>query len=348
MKRLLTYGLLLVVACVVLIQKRHEMIGIAAVALFVIAFSLMLSPICERLEKRGIRPSMAAMYTVIGFSLIVLLIIAAFIPYLASHTVYIFKRISPIASALMHKMGLWAEETGIAQIYRGNSTGLGGLSLGQLTGAAARFSMTAAAQTGRIAFSLVLTYYVLCDRRRIGCHLLLLVPYAWRRAVLTGLCGCRNAVLSYFSGVLKTSAFISAATAIALVVLGIQDAFLLALFMGIFEILPYVGPALAAAAILLSGLTQGYGTAIGALILIVLIQQIEGNFVSPYFTASSTSVHPLAAIAGVFVLGSLMGVWGILLATPLLVISQSILWSVRRIRYMAQEDGVVSMKRFTS
>ena len=61
-----------------------------------------------------------------------------------------------------------------------------------------------------------------------------------------------------------------------------------------------------------------------------MVQQIEGNFITPYFTASSTSINPLSALISVFILGSLMGVWGIVLAIPLVVTLRSIMWSIRR------------------
>ena len=142
--------------------------------------------------------------------------------------------------------------------------------------------------------------------------------------------GCRNAVMGYLSGVIKTSVFVFAATYLGLLVLGVRDALLLALFMGVFEILPYIGPMLASVPIVLSVLPMGLNTALLTLGLIVLIQQVEGNFVSPYFTASSTSIHPLAALVSVFVLGSLLGFWGILLAVPLVVTARSIFWSLQQ------------------
>lgn len=99
--------------------------------------------------------------------------------------------------------------------------------------------------------------------------------------------------------------------------------------MSVFEVFPYIGPILASIPIALTALGQGIGQAISALIVVVIVQQIEGNFVTPYFTASSTSIRPFSALIGVFILGSLMGLWGIVLAIPLLVILRSIFWSLR-------------------
>ena len=119
------------------------------------------------------------------------------------------------------------------------------------------------------------------------------------------------------------------ATFAGLFALGINDALLLSVFMSVFEVFPYIGPILASIPIALTALGQGIGQAVSALIVVVIVQQIEGNFVTPYFTASSTSIRPFSALIGVFILGSLMGLWGIVLAIPLLVILRSIFWSLR-------------------
>ena len=185
-------------------------------------------------------------------------------------------------------------------------------------------------QTGRLAFALVISYYLLCERESLTKHLLLMLPISWRNAFLLAASGCKNALLSYLSGMLKTSLFVFVATLMGLLLLGIKDALLLALFMGIFEILPYIGPILASIPIVLTAMSQGTSKMLLSLIVVVLVQQIEGNFITPYFTASSTSINPLSALISVFILGSLMGVWGIVLAIPLVVTLRSIMWSIRR------------------
>ena len=159
--------------------------------------------------------------------------------------------------------------------------------------------------------------------------LLLMLPVSWREAFLSACLGCKNALMSYLSGVLKTSLFVFVATLTGLFLLGINDALLLSVFMGILEVFPYIGPILASVPILLTALGQGFGQAVLALIVVIAVQQIEGNFVTPYFTASSTSIKPLSAFIGVFVLGSLMGLWGVVLAIPLIVTVRSVLWSIR-------------------
>lgn len=330
--RKLAYALGALIVLLYLYRRRGAVLGIAAVFAFAGVFTLLLAPLCRGLERRGVRPTLAAGIAVGGLLLLALLIVSAFVPYLAARSIELVRRNAPTLTALMQRVGEVLEHAGLRSADGRGSGEMIASAVAGVTAFAARGGMAFAAQTGRILFALVLSYYLLCERRRLAGHLLLCVPPPWRAAVLSALLGCKNAAMGYLSGMLKTSLFVGAATYLGLALLGVQDALLLALFMGIFEVLPYVGPVLAAIPILLSSLPQGPQQALLALALVVLVQQIEGNFISPYFTASSTSIHPLAALVSVFVLGSLMGIWGILLAVPLVAALRSLSWSIRQAR----------------
>ena len=338
MKRFVCLGLFGLLVSVYLYRMRVEVIGIAAMLAYAAVFSLLLAPVCNKLEKRGMRRSWAAGYAVIGLFLIVFVMLAALIPQLVSRSFYMLKRIAPVTGEIIGRWKEWSQNSVFIQSVLADSGSMLGLTINGITGQLAKVGMTVAAQMGRIGFALILTYYILCDRRRIANHMLLFVPLPWRNPVLLGLRACKNAMLSYFSGMIKTSVFVSSATCAGLLVIGVSDAILLSLFMGVFEVLPYLGPILAAIPIVLSAMMQGTRTVFAALVVIVFVQQAESGVIGPYFTASSTSVHPLAAILAVYVLGSLMGFWGILLAIPSVVLFKSICWSWRQTRCVIQGE----------
>ncbi len=322
-----------VLVAVYLYRKRQAVAGILMVFAFAAVFALLLSPACRALEKRGMRSSWAAAVTVFGFLLLLLLLLSAFVPYLIVHSAELIRRNAPTLLSILRQLGQLLQRMGMQGVGDlGSGNALAGV-VSRVTAAAARGSMAIAAQAGQLFFALVVSYYLLTQRKRIGNELLLIVPLHRRASVLAALQACRNAAMGYLCGMFKTSVFIGAATYVGLKFLNVQDAFLLALFMGLFEILPYVGPVLASVPILLSCLPQGIDHALLALALLIFVQQLEGNFISPYFTASSTSIHPFAALVSVFVMGSLMGIWGILLAVPMVVLFRSVLWSLRQVRY---------------
>ena len=334
-RRTMAYALGALILLLYLYRMRGAVLGIAAVFAFAGVFTLLLAPVCRALERGGVRTPLAAGIAVGGLLLLALLVVSAFVPYLATRSIELIRRNAPTLAALTRRVGETLEHAGLRSAGGQESGNMIASAVTAMTAFAARGGMAFAAQTGRILFALVLSYYLLCERKRLCGHLLLLVPPAWRSAVLFALLGCRNSAMGYLSGMLKTSAFVGAATYLGLLALGVPDALLLAVFMGIFEMLPYVGPVLAAIPILLSSLPMGLNQTLLTLALVVLVQQIEGNFISPYFTASGTSIHPLAALVSVFVLGSLMGIWGILLAVPLVAAARSLLWSIRQARGIA-------------
>lgn len=321
-------ALALAAGAAVLWRWRAVLMQIAMVFVLAAGFTLLLSPLCTALEKRGVRPALASALSLGALVLTLLLAVAAFVPYLVTHSAALVSRITPTLSALLEQGSSLMSRFGLHLDSAGDVTRLLGSALSGATAWLARGGMAFAAQAGRAAFALVLAYYLLCERRAIVNHLLLFLPLAWRTPFLQAMRGCGNAVLGYLSGVAKTSLFVGGATFLGLALLGVRDALLLALFMGLFEVLPYIGPVLASIPILLSTLPQGLYPSLLALALVIAVQQVEGSFVSPYFTASSTSIHPLSALVSVFVLGSLFGLWGVLLAVPLVVTARSLLWSL--------------------
>ena len=324
-KKQVCTALFAVLAGLYIWKKRSVCLSIFTVFVYAGALTLLLSPLCRRLEKRGLSAKKAAACAMGGFVLAALLILSAFVPYLAAKTMMLFKRMTPTLAELLRRGSAWLgiqvlEQKGLAELLASG--------MSRATSLLARGGAAFAMQTGQALFALVLAYYMLCERRKLAGYLLLLLPTGRRAAFLFAVQGCKNAALGYLSGVIKTSLFVALATFAGLFLIGVQDALLLAVFMGFFEILPYIGPLLAAVPILLTALGQGPLKALLALVVVVLVQQVEGNFVSPYFTAVSTSIHPLTAIVSVFVLGSLFGLWGILLAVPAVVTARSLLWSI--------------------
>jgi len=309
----------------------REIREIAFIFWMAVSFSLLMSPVCIRLERR-VSPGWAAAASVTALCLAGLTLVCTFVPYLLARLQDLAQYMMPVAQNILLRLESLYDRQMLHGLQLQNSAGIAVNSVGRLTASIAKSSAMLAAQTGRIIFALVLSYYFLRERKTLCAHLLLFIPAQKRLTVLVMLRGCRNAAFGYLSGLLKTCAFISAAMYIGLLILGIPNAWLLSLIMGVFELLPYAGPFLAAVPILLSALPLGGQKALLALILILGVQLLEGNFISPYFTAASTSLHPALALIGVYIGGSLFGLWGILFAVPCMVAARSFMWSLKQLR----------------
>ncbi|MEQ9464666.1 MAG: AI-2E family transporter [Haliea sp.] len=110
-------------------------------------------------------------------------------------------------------------------------------------------------------------------------------------------------------------------TAAALRLLGVQDALLWGVLVGMLNFAPYVGPLLGVIILLLVGIVQ-YGAVAGATVPALVyfsINLLEAQFVTPLILGRNMRLNPLVIIVWLLIWGWLWGAMGALLAMPLLV-----------------------------
>lgn len=108
---------------------------------------------------------------------------------------------------------------------------------------------------------------------------------------------------------------------IAMSIMGIKYAPLLGFFIGLFNIIPYVGAIIAVSvSALITLITGGLTQAIWMLIVVVILQQIDANIINPKIVGQSLEVSPLLVLLAVTVGGAYFGMLGIFLAVPVAAI----------------------------
>ncbi len=103
---------------------------------------------------------------------------------------------------------------------------------------------------------------------------------------------------------------------IGLFLAGVELSFVLGAITAVAELIPYVGPILAAIPAVLVGLLQSPAKAFWALVVYTAILQIEGHILAPNIMRSQTSVPQVLVIAALFAGGVVGGILGILVAVP--------------------------------
>ena len=162
----------------------------------------------------------------------------------------------------------------------------------------------------------VLGFYFLKDRKQIGEWLLLLVPVRKRSMSVRLLREVRRETMGFLRGQLMVSLAVGAMTAIGLLLCGIPAWLLLGIVMGIMELIPYVGPFVGGAVVVLFSLQAGSGRMLWALAVVLVVQQLEGSWLSPQMMSDATKMHPIAVLLCLMAGGAAGGVAGILLAVP--------------------------------
>ncbi len=114
-----------------------------------------------------------------------------------------------------------------------------------------------------------------------------------------------------------TMTVIAAATWIGLALLGVRLAFILGVLAGLFNFIPNFGPLIAMVPATLLALTDSPGKAMAVVILFIVLQNIEGNLLTPMIQRKSVDLPPAIGIIAQILLGILVGAVGLMLAWPL-------------------------------
>lgn len=109
-------------------------------------------------------------------------------------------------------------------------------------------------------------------------------------------------------------------TAIALLIIGMPLWLVLALIAGLLNFIPNFGPLIAMIPAVLVALMQGPSTALLVAGVYILIQVVESNFITPMVQQKLISIPPALIISAQLLISPLTGGWGLVLATPLMVI----------------------------
>jgi predicted PurR-regulated permease PerM len=129
-----------------------------------------------------------------------------------------------------------------------------------------------------------------------------------------------NALLSrYFRGQVLVAVILGVLYTIVLLISGVKPAILLGLIAGILSVVPYLGFIIGFGASLILSIAQ-YGDLLHPAMVItgfVIVQALEGNFITPKIVGGSLGLHPTAVIFSLMAGGSLMGIGGMIIALPI-------------------------------
>ena len=113
-------------------------------------------------------------------------------------------------------------------------------------------------------------------------------------------------------------------TSFGLWLVGLRSPLLFGLFCGITNIIPYAGPYIGGAPAVIVGFSMSPTIGILTLIVIAVIQGIEGNILQPMIMSKATKIHPVTIIIGLLIFGHFFGIIGMIVATPVVAMLKSL------------------------
>lgn len=144
------------------------------------------------------------------------------------------------------------------------------------------------------------------------------IPHKFRKTTVEVLDKVNVSLRNYVRGAVIDCTLIFILSSIGLWLCGLKAPVLFGLFCGLTNIIPYAGPYIGGAPAVLTGFTQDPLIGIFCLIVIFVIQFLEGNFLQPFIMSKTTKLHPVTIILGLLIFQHFFGIIGMLVSTPII------------------------------
>lgn len=210
----------------------------------------------------------------------------------------------------------WLQEL----LSRGTDGGLGSLGSDLLSKAAGIFTMTFGVVVNFVII-LFLGLFLAFNPDLYTGSLIRLIPPRHRERGEEVLAKAGHIMRWWLVGRFASMAVVGILTAIGLLIIGAPLALILGLIAGLLSFIPFLGPALSALPAVLIGFSEGPALAGKVVLVYVIVQALESNLITPIIQKRAVMLPPAFLIAAQFIFGVLLGFFGVLLATPLTVLT---------------------------
>ncbi len=197
--------------------------------------------------------------------------------------------------------------------------------LSQSTTVVSRFATSTARTIFNAFFIFIMSLYLARDLPKLGGYLTSFAQLpGYSQDVEHLIPEFRRIWRSYLRGQIILALVIFVTVWMGLTILGVQNSLALGLLGGLLEFVPTLGPVISAGVAILVAVFQPanylglspWQLALAVLILMVIIQQLENNFLVPRIVGGALDLHPIVVIVAVFMGASLAGILGAILAAP--------------------------------
>ena len=313
--------------------------NIVLAVLLSIVVSSALDPVISWLEKRKIPRVLSALGIFILLILLIAVLLYIIIP-VALTEINVF--IESLSAADFPVLGLQK----LAEISSAFTESIGRLASVLFSGGTSLFDTLSKFLGGISLFvlSFVLSFYLAVDRDGVEKLLRAILPPSYEDQILSIYFRTRYKIGKWLEGQILLSLSVGLGVFIGLSILGIKYSLVLAILAAVLELVPYVGPIVSGAIAVLIAFSQSQALAIYVLIFFVVIQKLEGTFLTPTFMRLTTSLNPAVILIAILLGGELAGIVGFILAVPGAVLVQEVInhWSETKMKNRLKVEHPIS------
>jgi len=188
--------------------------------------------------------------------------------------------------------------------------------VGNLSSSLVKFTFSAFSVAAAILSVLVITFYLLLGKDKMSQSLDSLIEGKAKQKVKDFFALWERSLGSWIGGQLILMLVIAVLTFIGLSILQLPFAIPLSILAGLLEIVPIIGPIVAAIPAVIIGLSFSFWQGALVAVLYLIVQQLENQLLVPNIMEKSTGIHPVVILLCLAVGSKLAGLIGVLLTIP--------------------------------
>ena len=299
--------------------------------LLMVAIALLLTaglvPVVAWLDARRVPHGLSVAACFLGLIGLVTGLLAFVAPVIADQARALAGSLSGLADRydwIESHWGLWRRQFGMLPEFAELSAMLTARFQGTLETVIGLTGQFLAVAIGTFAV-LFLAFFFVKDGSALRTQLLALLPAPKRPDASEVLGRITHRVGRYVLGVLMNMTLVGTLTAIGLTILGVPYAAVLGLLVGVLDIIPFLGPFLGAFPGVVVAFSVSWQVGLWAIVVYWAVQQLEGYLTYPNVVGRTTRLHPAWVFIALLAGGELLGIAGMVLAVPTMVVLQIVI-----------------------
>lgn len=184
-------------------------------------------------------------------------------------------------------------------------------------------------------------FFMLKDGHKFSGAALKFFPTVYRDSAKDLMSDTMDTLATYIQGQMIVCLFVGIGTFIGFLIIDLPYAILFALVCAVTNIIPYVGPFLGGAPAFIMGLAHSPTLAFLVVIVIVVVQQLDGNLISPLVIGKKLNTHPLTIIILLLVAGNLAGILGMILAVPTYSVAKTVILNIVKFIQLRRNEEIL-------
>lgn len=186
-------------------------------------------------------------------------------------------------------------------------------------------AISAVTSVANVFIAIIVSIYILIDRTRILAFLKKLASAIFKEKTYKNLDRYFNnsneIFFKFIASQFLDAIVVGILVTIAMSIMGIKYAPLLGFFIGLFNMIPYVGAIIAVGiSAIITLITGGLSQAIWMLIIVTILQQIDANIIAPKIIGKSLKISPLLVLLSIMIGRAYFGILGMFLAVPVVAV----------------------------